>query len=296
LKLEVNFYMKASSMRTSLPQPSQTDISPGQPAWIGAREPSNGSLFPAVAAAVLVHAGVLLASPEPLEHPSARPHAELTWFEATMIAPASDPLPVTTAKPQTVHAVTPRRREAQPAAEATEQTSENDATATPAVPVPAAVAPAASTPATDAAATSSVEGATGATAVAASHSNSSAGMLGAQRSTTGATLGPPTPGESGLRGAPTSGAAPVRLPSREWRCPWPAEAEYEDFDEQLVAIRVVVATDGSVESAQLVSDPGFGFGAAARDCARRARFTPARDDSGRAVRALSPPIHVRFVR
>ena len=44
------------------------------------------------------------------------------------------------------------------------------------------------------------------------------------------------------------------------------------------------------------SDPGFGFGAAARLCAQRTRFEPARDPAGEMIGALSPPIRVHFFR
>jgi len=129
-----------------------------------------------------------------------------------------------------------------------------------------------------------------------SHAGSLEG-IGEAMGATAAGSGQGMAARGGVQSLSTSrGAAPVRLPVREWHCPWPAQAEYEDIDQQLVSIRVLVAADGRVERAELVSDPGFGFGAAARECARRVRFTPALDSQGRATRALSPPIHVRFVR
>jgi protein TonB len=63
-----------------------------------------------------------------------------------------------------------------------------------------------------------------------------------------------------------------------------------------VVIRVVAAADGRAASAELVSDPGHSFGAAAIACALRTRLSPARDAAGDAVRARSPPIRVRFTR
>jgi protein TonB len=44
-----------------------------------------------------------------------------------------------------------------------------------------------------------------------------------------------------------------------------------------VVIRVVAAADGRAASAELVSDPGHSFGAAAIACALRTRFSPARE-------------------
>jgi protein TonB len=93
-----------------------------------------------------------------------------------------------------------------------------------------------------------------------------------------------------------SSARPVQLSGREWRCEWPASALTQDIYEQFVVLRVVVAADGSVEQATVVSDPGQGFAQAAVACARRTRFAPAHDSEGRPIRAASPPIRVRFTR
>jgi len=57
-----------------------------------------------------------------------------------------------------------------------------------------------------------------------------------------------------------------------------------------------VRADGHAEHVDLLSDPGFGFGAAARMCALRTRFEPARDTAGQPIIALSPPIRVHFYR
>ncbi|MDD9944662.1 MAG: TonB family protein [Myxococcales bacterium] len=93
-----------------------------------------------------------------------------------------------------------------------------------------------------------------------------------------------------------SGARPVQLLGGEWRCDWPEAAVVQDIYEQFVVIRVVVRADGTVERATTDTDPGHGFGRAAVECARRMRFSPARDASGLPVRATSPPIRVRFMR
>jgi periplasmic protein TonB len=97
-------------------------------------------------------------------------------------------------------------------------------------------------------------------------------------------------------GTARSLARSVRLDAREWDCPWPRSAETLGIDEQLVLLRVIVRADGSVVSARLQADPGFGFGEAALACARRSRFTAAADASGNAITAESPPIRVRFTR
>jgi periplasmic protein TonB len=110
-------------------------------------------------------------------------------------------------------------------------------------------------------------------------------------------VGPPDapPGPPARPPGPDRSKA-VALADDDWSCPWPHSAEAEDIDEQAVVIRVVVRVDGTVESAQVVTDPGAGFGAAALECARRSRFHPALDHEGKPMRATSPPIRVRFTR
>jgi periplasmic protein TonB len=100
----------------------------------------------------------------------------------------------------------------------------------------------------------------------------------------------------GARAAGPELSRPVSLADHSWSCPWPPAAETARIDEQTVVIRVVVDTEGAAEAAEVVSDPGHGFGPAAAACARRTRFTPARDRQGAPVRATSPPIRVRFTR
>jgi protein TonB len=91
-------------------------------------------------------------------------------------------------------------------------------------------------------------------------------------------------------------ARPVMLAEDQWSCPWPAEADALGIDEQTVVIRVTVRADGGLESAQLLEDPGSGFGPETLRCARSNRFLPALDVNGTAVRARSGPIRVRFTR
>ncbi len=79
-------------------------------------------------------------------------------------------------------------------------------------------------------------------------------------------------------------------------CPWPREAEGLGIDEQVVLLRVVVGADGRASSADVLADPGHGFGQAALGCARVARFEPARDRAGQPYAATSPPIRVTFRR
>jgi protein TonB len=89
---------------------------------------------------------------------------------------------------------------------------------------------------------------------------------------------------------------PVSLVGDEWQCEWPATARTATIEEQAVVLRVRVRADGTVRSATLVTDPGFGFGEAALACARRMVFTPALGRDGTPVEADSPAIRVHFVR
>jgi protein TonB len=108
----------------------------------------------------------------------------------------------------------------------------------------------------------------------------------------GAALGGTTARERAL----PSRARGVGLSDPAWVCPWPAEAEALAVDEELVLVQVRVASDGRAEQVTLLSDPGRGFGEAARACALGTRFLPALDAAGRPLRASSAPIRVRFVR
>ena len=112
-----------------------------------------------------------------------------------------------------------------------------------------------------------------------------------------AALGPVAPeapwsAPSGAR----SRARPVALDQAAWNCPWPAEADAEQINEQTVVLRASVRADGRADRVEVLSDPGFGFGDAARICTLRTRFEPARDVAGQPIRAESPPIRVHFYR
>ena len=97
--------------------------------------------------------------------------------------------------------------------------------------------------------------------------------------------------------AARSKARPVSIDQASWNCPWPAEADARQVDQETVVLRVSVRADGRVDRVDVLQDPGFGFGRAARDCALASRaFTPALDADGAPVAAPSPPIRVHFYR
>ena len=116
-----------------------------------------------------------------------------------------------------------------------------------------------------------------------------------------------------LRGAPGgTGTGPIHAPpppppaadlsrrialggSKSWNCPFPPEADTDQIDQAVVTVQVTVRPDGSVLSANILSDPGHGFGRAARMCALGKRFSPALDRSGTAILS-SEPLTIRFSR
>jgi protein TonB len=81
----------------------------------------------------------------------------------------------------------------------------------------------------------------------------------------------------------------------DWQCPFPGEADHAGIDRAVATIRVELDVAGRVSHVSIVSDPGYGFGAAARRCALAKRWIPALDRSGNA-RASSATLRVRFVR
>lgn len=258
---------------------------------------STKSTFWGVLGASLIHAGVLAMAPPGAASTALPPGAY--EVEMVLVEPAPEPQETPAEVVQAVvekprpQPIVPRRAAPEPEQVVPPQPEQ----AVPAEPPVAASEPAAPepAPAIDSAAPALVasEGSSS------SHSivHDAGGVFGANgRGKSLAARGVPGGAGEGSPSATRGTGYPVQLPLKEWRCPWPSEAEYEDFDEQVVAIQVLVAANGQVEKADILADPGYGFGRAARDCARRARFLPARDARGNAIRAQSPPIRVRFVR
>jgi protein TonB len=90
--------------------------------------------------------------------------------------------------------------------------------------------------------------------------------------------------------------SPDLVGSRTWNCPFPPEADAEQIDSAVVRVIVTVRADGTPQTVQVASDPGFGFGRAARMCALARRYTPGLDRDGKAVTKTMPPITVSFSR
>lgn len=117
----------------------------------------------------------------------------------------------------------------------------------------------------------------------------------------GASPGAPPPTPVATPATPAAAAPRVDRSSRarlrgvDWGCSalFPANASR---DEAWVSVVVTVRPDGTPESVAIASDPGEGFGAAARACALRQRFEPARDPEGAPVPGRTAPVRVHFTR
>jgi protein TonB len=81
----------------------------------------------------------------------------------------------------------------------------------------------------------------------------------------------------------------------EWSCPFPSDADAAGIDAAVVTLRLAVDAAGGVRSVAVESDPGHGFGDAARRCAQTKRWTPALDREGDRVDG-GVVIRVRFER
>ncbi|HPB98387.1 MAG TPA: energy transducer TonB, partial [Polyangiaceae bacterium] len=105
---------------------------------------------------------------------------------------------------------------------------------------------------------------------------------------------PPAPSQ--LSGPDCSRGATIAQGTNWSSCPFPPEADVDQVDYAVVTLVVTVRADGTARSVQVVSDPGHGFGRAARMCALSKRYQPAWDRDGNAIMATTPPIRVTFTR
>jgi protein TonB len=79
-------------------------------------------------------------------------------------------------------------------------------------------------------------------------------------------------------------------------CDFPPEADPAGIDHAAAVVIVTVSPEGAPELVEVVDDPGHGFGRAARSCALRLHYLPARDREGHLLRAKTPPVTIRFTR
>jgi len=118
-----------------------------------------------------------------------------------------------------------------------------------------------------------------------------AARAGTPSSTPKAAPRPPPP-----RALPPSRATPAVPVSQSWSCAFPPEADQNQVNYARVLIAVTVSAAGRATNVVLLSDPGDGFGRAARSCAFRQRFVPPRGPDGNPTTGTTAPFHVTFTR
>jgi RNA polymerase sigma-70 factor (ECF subfamily) len=107
----------------------------------------------------------------------------------------------------------------------------------------------------------------------------------------GPTGGEPSPGVSGgVELGDDRGHGAQLLPA--WDCEFPSWAKVGGVVRMIATVRA----DGTAADAEIISDPGHGFAAVARECAMRQRFVAALDEHGKPTLGRTGPFNVRFVR
>lgn len=102
----------------------------------------------------------------------------------------------------------------------------------------------------------------------------------------------PTP-PSGPATGPTPPPRATLTPGTKWDCPFPAgDTKTKDAN---VLVVVHVEPDGKPVSADVLEDPGGGFGEAAKKCALEKAYVAAHDVNGQPVRAATFPFYIHFV-
>jgi hypothetical protein len=81
-----------------------------------------------------------------------------------------------------------------------------------------------------------------------------------------------------------------------WDCGFPGEADRHDINYAAVQIVVIVKPNGRAESAEIITDPGYGFGPLARSCALEQQFIPALDRDGNPISGTTRPFTIGFRR
>ncbi|MBS2013343.1 MAG: TonB family protein [Deltaproteobacteria bacterium] len=99
----------------------------------------------------------------------------------------------------------------------------------------------------------------------------------------------------GAPSAASSVSRPRPNPKTLGACPFPPAADKAGIDTAVVTLRVKVDASGKPTDVLIVSEPGHGFGAAAKACTAKISFEPARDAGGRAV-AGETVMRIRFER
>jgi hypothetical protein len=97
---------------------------------------------------------------------------------------------------------------------------------------------------------------------------------------------------SGPATGPTPPPRAKITPGTKWDCPFPSGAAHADAN---VLVVVHVEPDGKPVSADVLEDPGGGFGDAAKKCALEKAYVAAHDVNGQPVRAATFPFYIHFI-
>ena len=94
----------------------------------------------------------------------------------------------------------------------------------------------------------------------------------------------PTTRPGPVAGARDMSRKAALLGGSSWdRCGFPAEADIEQINSARVSLVVTIDAEGHATGATVTQDPGFGFGALAKRCALRERYSPALNKAGEPV-------------
>jgi protein TonB len=114
-------------------------------------------------------------------------------------------------------------------------------------------------------------------------------MAGGAPGATGKSAGPAGNGPDRSRAASLAG-------SKDWKCDFPPEADVDQIDQAFVVVQVATRADGNPDRVSVLSDPGHGFGRAARICAMKEHYDPALDREGNPIAGSTKSIRIRFER
>jgi hypothetical protein len=115
-------------------------------------------------------------------------------------------------------------------------------------------------------------------------------ILASSDPTAKASGAPPAP--AGPATGPTPPPRAQITPGTKWDCPFPASSTKGEAN---VLVVVHVEPDGKPVSADVLEDPGNGFGEAAKKCALEKAYVAAHDVNGQPVRAATFPFYIHFV-
>ncbi|HVH42744.1 MAG TPA: biopolymer transporter ExbD [Labilithrix sp.] len=106
----------------------------------------------------------------------------------------------------------------------------------------------------------------------------------------------PPPGSAAIAASRPTNEPTVAKVEMAWDCPFPPEADRAKVDSAVVVIQATISESGAAEDVTVLSDPGNGFGEAARSCATKQYYKPGIDAEGRPLRTTTKPFRVRFER